>query len=355
MAIRRTLSEYVTAGELQETAWSPVSAAMNPKDRLIIAASGSSRHAGMLGEILMEEFSGIAVDVEYASECVYRKRDSVLSPAVLVISQSGETADTLAALREAKSCGEPSIAITNVAGSTMAREADVSLLTAAGKELAIAATKSFVTQFSLLYLMAVLLGRDRGQFGGNEVKKYLAECESMPAHVERWLPTWTAHMKEVAETFSDAGAFLFVGRGIHYPVAREAALKLKEMSYLHAEAYPSGELKHGPNALLGPGSPLIVLATHDKNDALSMLRYGKTIQLLRDIADQETQILAIATEGDGSIEALCSSCVYIPAASEPLTPLLEIVPLQLFAYFMSIQRGNDVDRPRNLVKAVVIE
>lgn len=354
-ALSETLNAYSKEGRLQSNLWSSVSDTLRNKDRLIIAASGSSRHAGMLGEIMIEELSGIAVDVEYASEYVYRRRDALLSSAVLVISQSGETADTLAALREAKLRGEPSMAITNVAGSSMAREADVSLITEAGKEVAIAATKSFVTQLSLLYLMALRLGQDRGQLSDQQIEQHLSGLAELPSQIAGSLPAWEAQMKIVAESFREAEAFLFVGRGLHYPIAREAALKLKEMSYLHAEAYPSGELKHGPNALLGPGAPLVVLATQDDRDPMSMVRYEKTVQLLRDIKGQQSHVLAVATEGDTVIKDLCRSCVYVPAAREFIMPFLEIVPLQLFAYFMSVQRGNDVDRPRNLVKAVVVE
>lgn len=354
-AITQTLAAYTSEGRLHEAAWSEVSNALTGKSRLIIAASGSSRHAGMLGEIMMEELSGIAVDVEYASEYVYRRRDSVLNSAVLVISQSGETADTLAALREAKLRGEAAISITNVPGSSMSREAEVSLLTRAGKEVAIAATKSFVTQLSLLYLMAVLLGRDRQQLSEKQIEAHLSGLAILPSLIERSLSGWDRAMQSVAASFRSAEAFLFVGRGLHYPIAREAALKLKEMSYLHAEAYPSGELKHGPNALLGADSPLVVLATRDERDPMSMVRYDKTVQLMRDIAGQKSHLLAIATEGDTQIRELCRSCVYVPAVPEFLAPFLEIVPLQLFAYYMSVQRGNDVDTPRNLVKAVTVE
>lgn len=355
LALAETLAAYTSGEQLSEEMWAAFSDAMRDRDRLVIAASGSSRHAGMLGEIMMEEFSGIAVDVEYASEYVYRKRDAILDPAVLVISQSGETADTLAALREATAQGEATIAITNVGGSSMEREAGVPLRTRAGKERAIAATKSFVTQLSLLSLMSLVLGRDRETMKKERISAHVRDLLAVPALIDRSLPAWEREMQVVAESFSDAEAFLFVGRGPHYPIAREAALKLKEMSYLHAEAYPSGELKHGPNALLGPGSPLIVLATKDERDPLSMVRYEKTVQLLTDIQGQQSHILAIASDGDTKIRELCQSCVYVPQAGEFLLPFLEIVPLQLFAYFMSVQRGNDVDRPRNLVKAVVVE
>ena len=354
-ALTSTLAAYGHDLGGSDGQWKAVAAGLKDKHRLIIAASGSSRHAGLLGEIMIEELSGLAVDVEYASEYVYRRRDAGLDPAVLVISQSGETADTLAALREAKVRDEVTISITNVGGSSMAREADVSLVTVAGKEVAIAATKSFVTQLSLLYLMSLVLGRQRGHLTEEQVSERLDRFATVPQMIERSLAGWEREMKTVAESFREAEAFLFVGRGLHYPIAREGALKLKEMSYLHAEAYPSGELKHGPNALLGEDAPLVVLATRDESDPMSMVRYEKTVQLLRDIAGQQSHVLAITTEGDTQVGELCRSCVSVPAVPEFLAPFLEIVPLQLFAYFMSVQRGNDVDRPRNLVKAVLVE
>ena len=354
-ALADTLASYALGTDPPAEVWQMITSFPASQRNLVIAASGSSRHAGLLGEIFLEELSNIAVDVEYASEFVYRRRDPVSHPAVLVISQSGETADTLAALREAKRRGEQTLSITNVADSSMQREADVSLLTGAGKEVAIAATKSFVTQVSLLYLLALALGRERQVLAPERLSKMVAELERLPALLDEYLEGWESEMILIAQTFSLAEAFLFVGRGPHYPIAREAALKLKEMSYLHAEAYPSGELKHGPNALLGPGSPLIVLATKDEEDPMSKIRYEKSVQLLTDIQKQGSQILAVINEGDTIVPNLCDSYVSVPPASEYCLPILEIVPLQLFAYFMSVQRGNNVDRPRNLVKAVVVE
>ena len=358
-AIADTLAAYVDAqGELailNTEAWAGVSEVLRGSERLIVAASGTSRHAGLAGEIMIEETSGVAVDVEYASEYPYRRYDTLKAPAVLVLSQSGETADTLLALREATSRGARTISITNVEGSTMAREADATLLTRAGKELAIAATKSFTTQLVLLHLLSLLLGRERGRLSAPEVAEDLRQLATIPSIIAASLPAWEQRMSEVVASFADAEAFLFLGRALHYPIAREGALKLKEVSYIHAEAYPTGELKHGPNALLGEGAPIVVLATRDETDPSSMLRYRKSIQLLEDIAKQRINALVIASEGDTEIEAVASNVVFVPRVPEALLPLLEVIPLQLFAYFMSLQRGLDVDRPRNLVKAVTVE
>ncbi len=362
-AIADTLSAYVdTSGEtpvLNADAWAPVRNVLRGPsgmtDRLIVAASGTSRHAGLAGEIMIEEASGVAVDVEYASEYPYRRYDTLQTPSVLVLSQSGETADTLAALREAASRGARTISITNVEGSTMAREADATLLTRAGKEVAIAATKSFTTQLVVLHLLSLLLGRERGRLSAAEVAEDLEQLATIPAIIEKSLPAWEQSVSEIVKSFADADAFLFLGRALHYPIAREGALKLKEVSYIHAEAYPTGELKHGPNALLGEGAPIVVLATRDSNDPSSLVRYRKSIQLLEDIARQRINAFVIASEGDTEISAVASNVLFVPRVTEALLPILEVIPLQLFAYFMSLQRGLDVDRPRNLVKAVTVE
>ncbi len=354
-AIADTLAAYVTGATLNTEAWAGVSSVLRGSERLIVAASGTSRHAGLAGEIMIEETSGVAVDVEYASEYPYRRYDTLQAPSVLVLSQSGETADTLLALREATSRGARTISITNVEGSTMAREADATLLTRAGKEVAIAATKSFTTQLVLLHLLSILLGRERGRLSAPEVAEDLRQLSTIPSILADSLPAWEQRMSEIVPSFATAEAFLFLGRALHYPIAREGALKLKEVSYIHAEAYPTGELKHGPNALLGEGAPIVVLATRDDADPSSMLRYRKSLQLLEDIARQRINALVIATEGDTEIAAVAANVVFTPRVPEALLPLLEVVPLQLFAYFMSLQRGLDVDRPRNLVKAVTTE
>lgn len=354
-ALQATLDHYLADGLPSPAAWQPALAALQAHHRLIIVASGSSRHAGMLAEIVFEDLCGIAVDVEYASEFNYRVTDSVLNPAILVISQSGETADTLAALQAAASRRVNTIAITNVPGSTMAREADASLLTYAGNELAIAATKSFTAQVAVLYLLGLALAHQRHRLDQPGLHARIAELLALPDLIRHTLPDWETNVARIAQAFDEATAFLYLGRAVHYPIAREGALKLKETSYVHAEAYPAGELKHGPNALLAHGSPVVVLATRDLNDEASSLRYEKTIQLLRDIHSQKTHIFAIATEGDTEIASLATHVVYVPAVAEYLLPLLEIIPLQLFAYFMSLRRGYNVDQPRNLVKAVLVE
>ena len=362
-AIADTLAAYVDAtGDaptLNADAWAPIKNVLRGPngmtDRLIVAASGTSRHAGLAGEIMIEEASGVAVDVEYASEYPYRRYDTQQTPSVLVLSQSGETADTLAALREASMRGARTVSITNVEGSTMAREADATLLTRAGKEVAIAATKSFTTQLVILHLLSLLLGRERGRLSAAEVAEDLQQLATIPAIIEKSLPAWETRVAEIVKSFADAEAFLFLGRALHYPIAREGALKLKEVSYIHAEAYPTGELKHGPNALLGEGAPVVVLATRDSNDPSSLVRYRKSIQLLEDISRQRINAFVIASEGDTEITALAANVIFIPRVTEALLPLLEVIPLQLFAYFMSLQRGLDVDRPRNLVKAVTVE
>ena len=354
-AIAATLAAYTAGGALRPDAWVAVRNVLESCERLVIAASGTSRHAGLTAEIMIEETSGVAVDVEYASEYPYRRHDRLFNPAVLVISQSGETADTLAALAEARHSGARSISLTNVEGSTMAREADADLLTRAGRELAIAATKSFTTQLTVLELLSLLLGELRGRLAPAAVQMEIARLNALPDLIADRLPGWQHAMEQVAANFRQAEAFLYLGRALHYPIAREGALKLKEVSYIHAEAYPAGELKHGPNALLGEGSSLVVLATRDEHDESSMLRYRKTLHLLRDIAQQGTHVLAIATDGDTEILEVARDCVFVPAVAEYQLPILEIIPLQLFAYFMSLQRGNDVDRPRNLVKAVTVE
>ena len=354
-AITDTLAAYVSGDTLNTEAWAGVSNVLRGSERLIVAASGTSRHAGLAGEIMIEETSGVAVDVEYASEYPYRRYDTLQAPSVLVLSQSGETADTLAALREATSRGARTISITNVEGSTMAREADATLLTRAGKEVAIAATKSFTTQLVVLHLLSLLLGRERGRLSAPEVAQDLQQLATIPAIIAASLPSWEQRMSEIVTSFATAEAFLFLGRALHYPIAREGALKLKEVSYIHAEAYPTGELKHGPNALLGEGAPIVVLATKDETDPSSVVRYRKSIQLLEDIARQRINALVIATEGDTEIGALASNVLFVPPVSEALLPILEVIPLQLFAYFMALQRGLNVDHPRNLVKAVTVE
>ena len=352
-AIRRTLDLYVDGSSLRDSSWAEVAKWSNADGEVLIAASGSSRHTGLCAEITLEDLCGLAVDVEYASEYSCRGGQQSRDPSVIVISQSGETSDTLAALREAQSHGQKSLAITNVAASSMAREATVSLPLGAGKELAIPATKSFTCQLTVLYLLALHEGARRGYLSDAAVADRIAELQSLPAQIETQLPAWEKTMAELAHKYAAASTFLYLGRGVHYPIAREGALKLKEASYVHAEGYPSGELKHGPNALVSERVPVVVIATVDRALDASRLRYEKTLQLLTDLQAQGARVIALANSGDDDVARLVSDCVFVKPASEHLLPIPEVVPLQLFSYFMAIEHGVDVDRPRNLNKAVI--
>lgn len=354
-ALASTMARYAPGGALDAGVFAQVADALRGRQRVVIAASGSSRHAGLAGEIMLEDYAGLAVDVEYSSEYMYRSTHTLHDPGVVVISQSGETADTLAALREAKSRGLATVAITNNAGSSMAREADASLPTEAGKEVAIPATKSFTTQLSVLYVLSLFLARLGGRMTTHTVAAHCEQMEQLPGVLESRLPTWEAQVHEIAERLSQARTFLYLGRAIHYAIAREGALKLKESAYVQAEGMPAGELKHGPNALVSPEAPLVVLATRDRNDPDSSLRYERTLQLMRDMHEQGAAIVAIHVDGDEEAARLSQASVAIPAVDEFLLPMLEVVPLQLLAYWIAVGRGVNVDAPRNLVKAVVRE
>jgi glucosamine--fructose-6-phosphate aminotransferase (isomerizing) len=354
-AIETTLARYVQGDALNaESFGSAAECFLRHKD-LVIAASGSSRHAGLAAEIMLEDAAGLAVDVEYASEYITRSTNTKRDPAVLVISQSGETADTLGALREAKRRGHPTMAVTNVATSTMMREADVALPTLAGVERAIPATKSFTTQLVVLRLLSLLAAEARETSIPGDLRKKLATLKLLPAQMDRQLASWEQQTELLAEKYQNAKTLLYLGRGIHYPIAREGALKLKESSYIHAEGYPSGELKHGPNALVSDEVPLVILATVDHSDPESVLRYEKTIGLLDDLRAQRAKTIAIGNAGDETLRALASDVVEVEAADEYTLPMYEVVPLQMFSYFMALRNGVDVDRPRNLVKSVMVE
>jgi glucosamine--fructose-6-phosphate aminotransferase (isomerizing) len=272
---------------------------------------------------------------------------------VIVISQSGETSDTLAALRRARASGEPTLSIANVYGSTMQREAAATMPLGAGPELAIQATKSFTCQLTALYLLALFEARQLGTLNAEELAAKIAELKALPGLIARQLDGWKAEMAVLARKYSDATTFLYLARGVHYAIAREGALKMKETSYVESEGYPTGELKHGPNALVSDQVPLVVLVTVDRALESSVERYEKSLQLLADLRVQGARVLALANTGDKDVAALATDCVFIEPASEHLLPLAEIVPLQMFAYFMAIERGVDVDRPRNLKKAVI--
>ena len=354
-ALADTIERYAPDGKLATEVFQPVADALRGRARLVIAASGSSRHAGLAAEIMLEDLAGLTVDVEYASEYTYRSTHTIQDPGVLVISQSGETADTLAGLREAKSRGLPTLAITNNARSSMAEEADASLPTCAGPEKAIPATKSFTTQLAVLYSLTLYLARVRGRMTTSTVERHAQHLRRLPSLLEPVLEGWQQQIAALTPSLKASRAFLYLGRGVHYAIAREGALKLKESAYLQAEGYPAGELKHGPNALVSPDAPLVVIATHDPSDPDAMLRYSKVLQLMKEMRAQGATILAIATEGDEEAAGLANHCIQVPATEDLLATMLEVVPLQLLAYQLAIQNGVDVDNPRNLVKAVLEE
>jgi glucosamine--fructose-6-phosphate aminotransferase (isomerizing) len=343
-------NDIIFPGELH-----PIESALLTFEKLIIAASGSSRHAGLAGEIMIEDLSGVAVDVEYASEYCYRSTHAAVDPIVMVITQSGETADTIAAQREALTRGVKTIAISNVPDTTIPREAAAALITGAGPERSIPATKSFTTQVTILYLMALFLARKRGRMTSEVTRSYLKHLLQLPEAIDRNLSFWDTLAEEFGRVHYQSEKFLYLGRGVHYAIAREGALKLKEISYAHAEGYPAGELKHGPNALVDEKLPVVVLATCDRNDPDSVLRYRRTLDVMNEVRSRRGQLVAVATEGDTETRATADHVFYVPAAPELLLPILEVIPLQLFAYHVAVKKGYDVDHPRNLVKAVVTE
>ena len=352
-ALDRTLALYLAGKSLKPEVASMLAGWPNPAGEILIAASGSSRHSGLYAEILLEDLCGLAVDVEYASEYSCRGGQDLRHPSVLVLSQSGETSDTLAALEEARLRGQKTLAITNHPASTMAHLADVSMSLAAGVEKAIPATKSFTCQLAVLYLLALYEGARLDRMNAAALSERIEELLAISGKIDAALDGWREQMAALASKYKSAITFLYLGRGIHYAIAREGALKLKEASYVHAEGYPVGELKHGPNALVSDRVPLVVLATVDRALEASVLRYEKTMQLLGDMKTQGAKVIAIANSDDTEIAALASDCVRVQPASEYLLPILEVVPLQLFSYYMALEHGVDVDRPRNLSKAVV--
>ncbi len=322
--------------------------------RINIVASGTSRHAGMAGQFMIQELAGVPVDVDYASEFEYR--NPMIGPGELsiFITQSGETADTTGALREAKHKGSRTIAISNVVGSTIAREADGVIYTHAGPEISIASTKAFTAQMACLFLFALHLGQIKEKVSLATAKHYIGELLALPEKTETILKS-AEQVEQLAENYFRVEDFMFLGRAIHYPVAMDGALKLKEVSYIHAEGYPTGEAKHGPNALIDYRLPLVMITTCDRDDAGSKLRYEKNVGNMEGFKKQGGTVIAVATEGDERISRLADETVFVPKAPELLSPILEIVPLQLFAYYVAAKRGLDVDNPRNLVKAVVRE
>jgi glucosamine--fructose-6-phosphate aminotransferase (isomerizing) len=358
-ALARTMQQYVdftpAGARIRMESLTDAAECFRKHKDLVVAASGSSRHAGLAAEIMLEDAAGLAVDVEYASEYITRSTNTKRDPAVLVISQSGETADTLAALREANQRKHPTLAVTNVENSSMASEAEIYLPTHAGVERAIPATKSFTAQLLVLRLLSLEAADARGTMDAKEMERQLAELWEIPPAIERQLDGWREVTERLAAGYSSAKTLLYLGRGIHYAVAREGALKLKESSYMHAEGYPAGELKHGPNALVSDEVPIVALGTVDWQDAESVLRYEKTVALMTDLKAQGARTIVLANAGDEKLRSVASDVIEVEAANEYLLPITEVVPLQMFAYYMALENGVDVDRPRNLVKAVVQE
>ncbi len=322
--------------------------------KINIAACGTSWHAGQAGKFMIETLARVPVEVDYASE--WRYRDPILAPdtITLLISQSGETADTIAAQREAKAKGSKTLAICNVVGSMITREAAGTIYTHAGPEIGVASTKAFTGQLTALYLFALYLAQIRGTITPEQAKAAVQELTRIPGKLEQIL-THDETCNELAKIYVRSQDFLFLGRGIHYPIALEGALKLKEISYIHAEGYPAGEMKHGPNALIDENLPVVIVATRDVNNPASMLRYEKTISNLQEVKARSGIVIALATEGDEDIKQNADHVLYVPPAPEELSVILEIVPLQLLAYHIAVRRGCDVDQPRNLAKSVTVE
>ena len=357
--------------------------------QITIAACGTSWHAGLAGKFMIERLARLPVDVDYASE--YRYRDPIADPAAigLLITQSGETADTIAAQAELIAKGSKTLAICNVVGAAVTRKAAGTITTNAGPEIGVASTKAFTAQLTALFILALHLAQVRGTISDEESLHLVTELSKIPSKLEVMLALTTpgaassgiqamsdgvaapipvperrkvtprlsldAQCFELAKIFHTANNFLFLGRGIHYPIALEGALKLKEISYIHAEGYPAGEMKHGPNALIDESLPVVCIATKDPNDPSSVLKYEKTLSNIQEVTARSGRVIAIATEGDQEIAQLVDHTIYIPQAPELLLPLLEVVPLQLLAYHIAVRRGCDVDQPRNLAKSVTVE
>jgi glutamine---fructose-6-phosphate transaminase (isomerizing) len=320
-----------------------------------IIACGTSWHAALAGKFMIEKLARIPVEVDYGSE--FRYRDPIVSKDMLtvVISQSGETADTLAAQREAKQKGSKTLAICNVVGSMITREAAGTLMTHAGPEIGVASTKAFTSQLTALFILGMYLGQVREVLSAEESIKLVQELVRLPGKLETVLGQ-TAIYEELEKKLYHSKDFLFLGRGVHFPIALEGALKLKEISYIHAEGYPAGEMKHGPNALIDENLPVVVLATRDPDSEASRLRYEKTLSNIQEVKARNGIVIAVVCEGDEhEVSKIADYLIPIPHTTELLLPILEIVPLQLLAYHIAVRLGCDVDQPRNLAKSVTVE
>ena len=319
-----------------------------------IVAAGTSRHAGLAGKFMIERLAQLPVEVDYASE--FRYRDPIVNPHTLtiLITQSGETADTIAGQREAQAKGSKTLAICNVLGSMVPRESNGTIYTHAGPEIGVSSTKTFTAELVALYLFAVYLGRTRRLVSQDAAKAHLADLTALPRQLESVLQK-DDEFEDLARHFYRSPEFLFLGRGVHYPVALEAALKMKKVAYIHAEGYPAGEMKHGPNALIADGLPVVVIATCDWNSAESKLRYERTISNIKEAKARGAAIVALVTEGDREVREMADHLIVLPPTNDFLSTTLEAMPLQLLAYHIGVLRGCDVDQPRNLAKSVTVE
>ena len=316
-------------------------------NRIIIIACGTSWHAGLLGEYLLEDLARIPVEVEYASEFRYRNPVITENDVVLAISQSGETADTLAAMQLAKDKGATVLAICNVVGSSIARLSDAGSYTHAGPEIGVASTKAFTAQVTILTLMAFMLARKKGSISESYYRQLIIELETIPQKVESMI-SMNDYIKTISDKFKSAQNFLYLGRGYNFPVALEGALKLKEISYIHAEGYPAAEMKHGPIALIDENMPIVVIATKKGH-------YEKIVSNIQEVKARDGVVIAVVTQGDTTVKAMADYVIEIPEVSEPLVPILSNIPLQLLSYHIAVMRGCNVDQPRNLAKSVTVE
>jgi glucosamine--fructose-6-phosphate aminotransferase (isomerizing) len=316
-------------------------------DRATIVACGTAWHAGLVGKFVLERLARMPTEVDYGSEFRYREPLIEDHTLMIVVSQSGETADTLAAVEAARERGAPVLAICNVVDSSIARKADAVLYTHAGPEISVASTKAFTTQLTALYLLGLYLGRRRQRVAPAHETELIQALVELPAAVERILES-EAVIAAAARRYATASDVLYLGRGVNYPIALEGALKLKEISYIHAEGYPAGEMKHGPIALIDETMPVVVIVPRDEV-------YGKTLSNLREVESRGGRIIAITDRADEELRRISESVIEIPATSSILTPLLMTIPLQLLAYFVAVERGTDVDQPRNLAKSVTVE
>jgi glucosamine--fructose-6-phosphate aminotransferase (isomerizing) len=319
-----------------------------------IAACGTSWHAGIAGKYMIEQLARVSVEVDYASEFRYRNPVIDKDTLLIVISQSGETADTIAALREVKEHDGDVLAICNVQGSMITREADGTILTHAGPEIGVASTKAFTAQMIALYLFGLYLGQLRGTLSADESRHHAQQLAELPVKMEHLLNDADA-IEDLSKEFFRSTDFLYLGRGINFPIALEGALKLKELSYIHAEGYPAGEMKHGPNALIDERLPVMFINTRESGNRASELRYEKTHSNIVEVKAREGIVISVLTEGDSMSSVVSDHIIEIPSSSDLLSPILSIIPLQLLAYHIAVRRGCDVDQPRNLAKSVTVE